>query len=190
MTHIMSRIPSPRNGPGQALYRGPAGAGRRWPRGGGWEAGAGRRWLGGWGRAAPAGRPGRAARREASCRREQLLRFWQAKRRGGILHQSRNPRCSVMRKSFSISQRTAPIPRLFACQGLRSCPSKTQRPSHRRPEEPGRPRPARRSLAQGPPWPAPRTQPTALSVSHASASPPRTPQSVSAPETVTDHPPL
>ncbi len=48
--------------------------------------------------------------------------------RGGRMHQSMSPRCSELRKSFRISQRIAPIPRLLYCQGLRSCPSGTQRP--------------------------------------------------------------
>lgn len=131
MTHITSRIPSPRSGAGQALYRGRAGRGRR-------QAGRGQagRGPGGFLRAAVDGmhRAGGSS----------FLGSGKKKDGGGFLHQSRNPRCSEPRKSFRISQRTAPIPRLFVCQGLRSCPSKTHRPSHRRPEGPVLPRPVRR----------------------------------------------
>ena len=54
---------------------------------------------------------------------------------GGRMHQSISPRCSELRKSFRISQRIAPVPRLLYCQGLRSCPSGTQRPRPCRPKE-------------------------------------------------------
>ena len=46
---------------------------------------------------------------------------------GGFLHQSKNPRCSELRKSIRISQRIAPLPRLSCCQDTRSRPSGTQR---------------------------------------------------------------
>ena len=55
-------------------------------------------------------------------RREQLLRSWQAKRRGGFLHQSKNPRCSELRKSFRISQRIAPVPVFLLARALEAAP--------------------------------------------------------------------
>ena len=52
----------------------------------------------------------------------QLLRSWQAKRRGGFLHQSKNPRCSELRKSFRISQRIAPVPVFLLARALEAAP--------------------------------------------------------------------
>ena len=84
-------------------------------RAGGWRTGAGG-WRTGAGRVPPGGPGWNASVQEGALGSGK-------QKDGGFLHQSRNPRCPELRKSFRISQRTAPIPRLFACQGLRSCRS-------------------------------------------------------------------
>mgnify|MGYP003280496371 CR=1 FL=1 len=79
---------------------------------------------------------------------------------GGRMHQSMSPRCSELRKSFRISQRIAPVPRLFTCQDLRSCPFGTLRPSPRQPKGP--PCPGPEPMGQSPSWPVLRTHPRYL----------------------------
>ena len=161
LTHIAPGIPSLRSGPGRALSQE------------GWAE------PDGFLRAAVAG--------THSAGGSSFLGSGKLKDGGGFLPQSKNPRCSELRKSFRISQRIAPLPRLLACQALEAAPP-----------EPSVPATAALRNPPGCDRPATGTRPvlarsadaalTAPSVSH--PSPPHTPQSVSMPETVTGHLPL
>ena len=74
---------------------------------------------------------------------------------GGFLHQSKNPRCSELRKSFRISQLRAPVPVIPLVRALEAAPPELGvRPADVLRNPPG---PGRFPLGQSPSWPASRT---------------------------------